>query len=32
MAVLDPSRLERRERGPAELLGRVDEVDLDQGG
>jgi hypothetical protein len=32
MAVLDPRRLERGERGPAEFLGRVDEVELDQVG
>jgi hypothetical protein len=31
VAVLDAGRRERRERRTAELLGRVDEVDLDQG-
>jgi hypothetical protein len=30
MAVVDPRRRERGEGGPAELLGRVDELDLDQ--
>jgi hypothetical protein len=32
VAVLDRGRVERRERGPAELLRCVDELDLDQGG
>jgi hypothetical protein len=32
MALLDPRRRERRECRVAELLRRVDEVELDQGG
>jgi hypothetical protein len=32
MAVLDPGRVERRQRRPPELVRDVDEVDLDQRG
>ena len=32
VAVLDPGRLERRQRRAPQLVGNVDEVDLDQGG